>query len=120
MLKLDFFKFKEDNPYEGINLLESFASESHITFCQSMEDYMTVKRLSKRVAIVLLLNLLVWILVIKSIIMGLTKDKLFASYTGHFTYLYPRTDIMNFIIVIIYSGISLAVSFTVFLNINLH
>jgi hypothetical protein len=46
--------------------------------------------------------------------MGLTEDKLLASYTGDFTYLYPRTDIMNLIIVIIYSGISLAVSFTVF------
>ncbi len=43
--------------------------------------------------------------------MGLTKDKLFASYTGDFTYLYPRTDIMNLIIVIIYSGISLAGKF---------
>jgi hypothetical protein len=60
-LKLDFSKFKEDmnemTRNESINLLESFSSKSHITFCQSMEDYMTEKRLSKRVAIVLLLNL---------------------------------------------------------------
>ncbi len=56
-LKFDFFKFKEDNPYESINSLESSSSKSYITFCQSMEDYMTEKRLSKRVAIVLLLNL---------------------------------------------------------------
>jgi len=94
-----FLKFNKNDPYEDLRLLESFVFSRYIFVSESMKGYYSGIRLNKRRIIVLLQQLCLWIFMSKSILIYFHNSKTFIEMTGDFTYLYPRSDILNLLII---------------------
>jgi len=92
-------KFNKNDPYEDLKLLESFAFSHYLLVSESLKAYLSGIRLNKRRIIVLLQQLCLWIFISKSILMYFHNSKTFIKMAGDFTYLYPRSDILNLVII---------------------
>lgn len=107
-LKINFekYKFKEEDPLEGLKMLENFISLRYMTFCETINDYMIGRRLLKRHIIACIMNLSIWIYAIRCLLMAIINTKSFAFYIGDYSYLMPRADILNLIIFIFFTTLA--------------
>jgi hypothetical protein len=96
-------KYKEHDPYEGLRILDSFNKTRYTTFTNSVEDYLAGKTIFKRKVMILIMNLAIWIFVIRcSFMVFLGKNPTMIWLTGDFSYLYPRSDILNLAVALLY------------------
>jgi len=92
---VEYFKHNKNDPYEGIKILEKFILSEYILFSGSTNDYFNGKRSIKRKFMVLIFQLCIWILSLKSLFISYHNNRTFSVMTGDFTYLYPKPDILN-------------------------
>jgi len=100
-------KFKKNDPYEGLKLIESFAFSRYILTSESINNYFSRIRFKKRKIIVLLQQLCMWIYIFKSIFIYSHNTKTFIRITADFTDLYPRPDILNLTIINVFLNMAL-------------
>jgi len=89
-------------------MLDSYTGTRHVLIANSLDDYLAGKIILKRKAIVLIMNLSIWIFIIKCLLMVfLEKNSSLIWLSGDFSYLYPRPDILNILVFILYLSTAL-------------
>jgi len=92
---LEYFKSNKNDPYEGVKILEKIIFSKYLFVSESVNDYLSGKRSIKRKLIVLILQLCVWIFLMKSLLISYCNNSTLLIMTGDITYLYPMPDILN-------------------------
>jgi len=105
---LGYFKSNMNYPYEALKLLQGFTCSRYLFVCESPIGYLSGELPIKRRLIILILQLSIWTFAFKCLIMSYFNNRTFSIYTGDFTYLYPRPDILNLLVFIILSGVGIA------------
>jgi len=98
---LEYFKYNENDPYEGFKILEQFVFSQYLFSSGSIDDYLRGKRLIKRKFVIFILQLCTWTFALKSLFISYYKTKKFSEMTGDFSYLHPRPDILNVFVFLI-------------------
>jgi len=104
---LEYFKSNNDDPYEGLKLLAIFAFSRYLFVSDSAYGYLSGKLPIKRRLIIIILQLSIWTLALMCLIRSYFRSKSITIYTGDFTYLHPRPDILNLFVFIISSGVGI-------------
>jgi len=99
--------FEEDIPHEGLKILESFCVSHHIFFSESLD--FTENTSKKRIIISFIINLAIWLIKLKSLIMYFLNDRFLSPMFGGFSYPFNRPDIPELLLFILaavfaYSG----------------
>jgi len=92
---LEYFTSNKNDPYEGMKIWEKLAFSHYMLVSESVDDYLSRKRLIKRKLIVLILQLCTWIFLLKCLFISYYNNKTLSMMTGDFTYLHTRPDILN-------------------------
>jgi len=104
---LEYFKYNKNDPYEGIQIMEKIVVSNYLFVSESVDDYLSEKRLTKRRIIILLFHLCVWTFALKSLLVSYYNKRSFLIMTGDFTYLYPMSDALNITLFLILIGITI-------------
>jgi len=105
---LEYFKSNKNDPYEAMKLLKTFGASRYLFVDETMEDCLIGKRSTKRILIILIFQLSIWMCALRCLAMSYYNNRTIATYTGDFTYLYPRPDILNTFGFILGSGTAIA------------
>jgi len=105
---LEYFKYNKNDPYEGIRIMEKSSFSNYLYVSESIGDYLSGKRLIRRRFIILIFQLCIWTLALKSLLISYYNNKTLLVMTGDFTYLFPRHDILNVSVFLIFSGVAIA------------
>jgi len=100
-------KYDENDPYVGIKMLEKFALSQFLFVSKSIDDYLSGRRSIKKKLIVLILQLCVWIFLLKTLFISYYNNKAFFFFFLDFFYFYPRLDILNVMILLMLTGIEI-------------
>jgi len=101
---VEYFKYNENDPYEGIKSLEQEGFSNYLLVTESIEDYISGKRSVKRRFVILILQFSIWTFALKSLFISYYNNRIFSKMTGDFTYLYPRPDIINIVLFLFFAG----------------
>jgi len=104
----EYFKSNSNDPYEAMKLLKTFGASRYLFVAERMEDCFIGKRSTKRTFIILILQFSIWICALRCLLLSYYNNRTIATNTGDFTYLYPRSDILNLFGFIIFSGTAIA------------
>lgn len=103
---IEYFKYNENDPYEGIKIMEQDAFSNYLFASESIYDYINGKRLVKRRFVILILQLSIWTFALKSLLISYYNNRSFSKMTGDFTYLYPRADIINILAFLLFAALA--------------
>jgi len=104
---LQYFKYNKNDPFEGIKMMEQIVFSHYLFVSESIDDYLIGKRSIKRKWIVLILQLCIWIYLLKSLFISYYNNRAFSIMTGDFFYLYPRPDILNVTVFSIFTALAI-------------
>jgi hypothetical protein len=104
--KFEKFKYDKNNPNHGLKIFESLMVSRFVIVSQSFEDYMIGKKVFKRRVIAWSFNLLLWIIMFRSLISALLKNKYYEEITGGIHYLYFRPDLLGFMVSLLFAIIT--------------
>jgi hypothetical protein len=104
--KIEKFKYDENNPHYGLELFESILTSRFIIASNSLADYVLGRKIFKRKVIAWSFNLLLWILVFRSLIYAIWQNKYYEQITGGTHYLYFRSDLLAFIISFLFATLA--------------
>jgi len=74
---LEYFKYNKNDPYECIRIIEQFTVSNYLFVSESIDDYLSGKRLIKRRFIIIILQLCIWTYTLKCLFISYYNNRFF-------------------------------------------
>jgi len=103
---LEYFKYNKNDPLEGVKMMEQFGVSHYLIVSESIDGYLNGERPTKRKFIIFILQLTLWMYAIKSLYFAYYNNRSLSIMIGDFIYLYPKPNILNLLLFIIFTAIA--------------